>query len=424
MIKKYLTSTVAKNAASLYLIHFANYLLPLITVPYVVRVLTPFGYGLVSFGQSFIAYFSIFIDFGFNFSITRKISVSRHDQAMISRIAFSVWTAKLLLFLLGFLALLFLIHLVPTLRDNRLLLLVLYGAALGQVLFPTWLFQGLERMVYISVINLSIRLLVVVGIFTLIKQPEDYLLYAGLNSLGSFLAGVVGIVWAIRLFTLKPIIPTYGEIWETFKEGWMLFLSKTSVSLYTVGNSFILGMLTTPTVVGYYSAGEKIMTSILSLIGPISQAAYPHFAKMAADSKALALQWARRMLFLNGAIGLFISFLLIIGAPLIVNVILGKQFSPSINVIRILGFIPIFVAIGNVLGIQIMVPFRKDFLYASIHIIAGLINLSLAFLLIPLWQEIGMATAVLFSEFIVTSSMFAVLTIHNMNPIINNWEKA
>jgi len=311
-IKKYLSSTVAQNAASLYLIHFANYLLPLITVPYVVRVLTPFGYGLVSFGQSFIGYFSIFIDFGFNLSATRRISVSRYDQGEIRRIVFSVWAAKLLLFMLGFIILLLLINLVPTLMENTNLLLVLYTATLGQVLFPTWLFQGLERMVYISVINLSIRVLVVVGIFALIKQPEDYLLYAGLNSFGSILAGVVGGIWAFRLASLQLLIPTFGEIWETLKEGWLLFLSRASVSLYTVGNAFILGMLTNPTVVGYYSAGEKIVKSLIGLLGPMAQAAYPRFAKIAADSKSLALYWSRLMIFIMGGIGLSISILILL----------------------------------------------------------------------------------------------------------------
>lgn len=421
-IKSYISSSVARNALSLYLIQFANYILPLITVPYVVRVLTPSGYGLVAFGQSFVAYFDLFIDYGFSLSATRKISVARHDPMAVSRIVVNVWAAKLILCLTSFLVLLLLVNVVPTLRQNKILLFIIFGTTLGSLLFPYWLFQGMERMVHIAVINLLVRLMVVAGIFTLIKRPEDYLWYAGLGSLGSITAGMVGMVSAFYLFTLPLIWPSWQEIWQALKEGWVLFLSMASVSLYTLGNAFILGMLTNPTVVGYYSAGEKIMKALLGLIGPIAQAAYPRFAKMAVDSKALALQWSRRMLFLMGGIGLALSIVLFIAAPLIVKIILSSQYERSIMVIRILALLPFLVAVSNVLGIQIMLPFRKDRLFTAILFGAGLVNLLLAFVLTPLWQELGMATAVLVSEVFVTFSMFACLTKYQINPL-TCWNK-
>lgn len=417
MIKAGLRSSVGKNATSLYVIHFANYILPLITVPYVVRVLNPSGYGIVAFGQSFIGYFLLLIGYGFSYSATRKISVARQDSASVNRTVFSVWAAKFLLCLVGCGVLFLLVHLVPSLRQNRALLFILYGLTLGDVLFPTWLYQGMERMVDISIINLLIRLLVVVGIFTLIKRPEDYLWYAGLNSFGSIAAGLVGAAWAFHLFRLRLVLPSWQEILQALNEGWMLFLSQASVSLYTVGNAFILGMLTNATVVGYYSAGEKIVRAVLGLIAPIGQAAYPRFAKMAANSRSLAIQWGRRMLILMGGGGAVLSITLLVAAPLMVRLILGSQYERSINVIRLLAFLPALVAVSNVLGIQIMLPFGKDRLFTSILILAGLINLLLAFVLIPLWHEIGMAIAVLVSEMFVTLSMFGSLSICKLNPL-------
>ncbi|MHB9073707.1 MAG: flippase [Desulfobaccales bacterium] len=408
-LRRSLRSTVGKNAASLYIIHFANYLLPLIVVPYVVRVLNPSGYGLVAFGQSLIGYFLVFIDYGFSFSATRQISVARHDPAVVSRIIFSVWGAKLLLCVIGFLVLFSLVHLVPTLRQNRSLLFILYALALGNVLFPGWLFQGMERMVNIAVINLFIRLLVVVGIFTLIKRPEDYLWYAGLSSLGSIAAGLVGAVWAFHLFTLHPVIPSPREIWQALIEGWMLFLSMASVSLYTVGNAFILGMLTTPAVVGYYSAAEKLMKAVIGLMGPISQAAYPRFAKMAADSKELALLWARKMLLLMGGLGLVFSLVIFFSAPVIVKIFLGVNFLPSITVVRILAVLPFLVAVSNVLGVQIMFPFHYEKTVSLFVFLAGLLNLLLAFLLAPVWKANGMAVSVALCEIFVTISYFLFL---------------
>jgi PST family polysaccharide transporter len=415
-IKTHLRSSVAQNAASLYIIHFANYLLPLITVPYVVRVLNPSGYGLVAFGQSFVGYFMVFTGYGFSFSATRKISVARHDPAAVSRTVFSVWTAKLLLCLICFIVLVLLVHLVPTLQQNRSLLFILYGLTLGDVLFPTWLFQGMERMVNISVINLLIRLLVVVGIFTLIKQPEDYLLYAGLSSVGSIVAGLVGAAWAFHLFDLHPVMPTPREIWETLKEGWMLFLSMASISLYTVGNAFILGMLTTPTVVGYYSAAEKIVKAVMGLTGPISQAAYPRFAKFASESRERTFYWGQKMLYVMGSFGLIFCLITIIESPLIVRLLLGNQFELSITPLRILSFIIFIVAVNNVLGIQIMLPLGKDNIFTYFVFCGGFINISLAFLFAPHWQSIGMALAVTISElFIMIMEVFYLWYFYSFN---------
>jgi len=413
-----LRSSVAKNAASLYIIQFANYILPLITIPYLVRVLGPAGFGVVAFGQSLIGYFIIFVDYGFALSATRKISVERNDPIAVSRTVFNVWSAKVLLCIAGFAVLLTFITFVPQLREVSVLLLILYGMVIGNSLFPIWLFQGMERMVAISVINLVMRLLVVIGIFTMIHRPEDYLLWAGLTSLGAIGAGLAGVVVAFHMFKLRPVFPSWRGIWETLVEGWMLFLSTASVSLYTVGNAFILGLLTNHTVVGYYSAAEKIVKAVLGLLVPLAQAAYPRFSKMASESKDLALQWGRRMLFLMGGLGLALSITLFVGAPAIVRIVLGPEYEPSIMVMQVLAALPFLIGASNVLGIQLMLPFGKDKPFTSILLSAGLINIALAILFAPIWQEFGMAVAVLLSEAFVTVSMLIYLWLCHINPIM------
>jgi len=404
-----LRSTVARNAASLYIIQFANYIIPLIMVPYLVRVLEPAGYGAVAFAQGFINYLMLFVEYGFNWSATRKISVHREDRQAVNHAAFHVWAAKGLLSLLGLGVLLLLITLVPKLKEVYLLLLALYGMVLGNVLFPTWLFQGMERMMAISVINLGMKVAVLVGVFTLVHRPEDAVLYAGLMGGGFLGAGLVGAMVAVRMFNLKLVSVTWSGVWETLKEGWVLFLSKASVSLYTAGNAFILGMLTNHMVVGYYSAAEKIVKASLGLLGPISQAAYPRFSKLAAESRKRALFWGHRMLLLMGGAGLGISVGIFLSAPLIVAILLGAQYGPSVAVMRIIAFLPFLIALSNVLGIQLMIPFGMDQAFTLILFSAGIINISLAILFVSIWKAVGMALSVLLSEMFVTLTMFIVL---------------
>lgn len=410
-------SGVGKNAASLYLIQFANYILPLILVPYLVRVLGPEYFGLVSFGQGLIAYFNVLVDYGFNLSATRRISVERNDLIAVSRTASSVWAAKGLLCLLAWVILSLLTMSVPKLNEVKMLLLVLYGTVIGNALFPVWLFQGMEKMFFISAINLGMRLLVVGGVFALVRRPEHYFLYAALTSLGAIGAGVMGVAIAFYKFKLRTLLPSKEDIWKALKEGWLLFLSTASISLYTAGNAFILGLLTNHTVVGYYSAAEKIVQGLMNLLGPIRQAAYPRFAKLALESQVKALYWGKRLLLLMGGLGGSLSFILFLGAPIIVKIFLGTEYSPSIGVMRVLAALPLLVALSNVLGIQIMLPFGKDRAFTVILFGAGLTNIAFAVLLAPHWQGIGMATAVLITETVVTGSMFIYLQWHGLNPL-------
>ncbi|NLI41727.1 MAG: flippase [Caldisericales bacterium] len=419
MLKVGLHSTVAKNAASLYVIQFAQYILPLITVPYLVRVLEPSGYGLVAFGQSLIAYFTIFADYGFAFSATRKISLHRDNILVVSSTASQVWASKAVLGALGFLILFAVVSYVPKLQEISPLVIILYGVVIGNVLFPTWLFQGMEKMVFISVINLLMQFFILIGVFKLVHSPDDVMIYTGIISIGSVLSGLAGACMAILLFKLHLIIPSKKDVIETLQEGWILFFSTASVSLYTAGNAFILGLLANATAVGYYSVAEKIAYAVLGLLSPIGQAAYPRFNKLAAHSKACALQWARRMLLSVASLGLMLSLILFIGAPIIVRLVLGPSYEPSIMVLRILAPLPFLVAISNVFGIQLMVPFGKDRVFAFILFGAGLVNLALAIALSPLWDESGMALAVLISEMFVAVVMFGYLSLKQLNPIYN-----
>ena len=408
-------STVARNAASLYLIQFANYIVPLIMVPYLVRVLGPAGYGAVAFAQGFINYLMLFVEYGFDWSATRRISVLREDRETVNRIALHVWAAKGLLSLVGLVILVLLAGFVPKLREVSVLLLALYGLILGNALFPTWLFQGMERMVAISVINLGMKLSILAGVFLLVKQPEDAMVYAGLMGGGAILAGLAGIVAAFRMFGLRPMRISLQGVWEVLREGWVLFLSKASVSLYTTGNAFILGMLTNHTVVGYYSAAEKIVKSVLGLLGPLAQAAYPRFSKLAEDSKEKALFWGRRMLLVMGSVGLVLTTAIFVAAPVIADILLGAQFKSSIAVIRILSPIIFLIALSNVLGIQIMLPFGKDRAFTLILFAAGVLNVLLAVMLASQWEASGMALVVLLSELFVTATMILFLHYNNIN---------
>jgi polysaccharide transporter, PST family len=189
------------------------------------------------------------------------------------------------------------------------------------------------------------------------------------------------------------------------KEGWHLFISTAAISLYTTSNTFILGLLTNNVSVGYYSAAEKLVNSVLGLLYPVSQAIYPYISRLVSDSKEGATIFIRKALILIGCGSFAASSGLFLFANLIVYFILGPHFSESVIVLRILAFLPFVIALSNVLGIQTMITFNMKKAFSNILISAGVINIVLAIILVPHFQHVGTAVGVMATETYVTAAM-------------------
>jgi PST family polysaccharide transporter len=424
VLGKALTSSLGKNIASLYVLHFANYLLPLITVPYLVRVLGPERFGAVAFAQSFILYFVLVINFGFDWSATREVSVHRADSEMVSRIASSVWGSKALLCLLSLGILIILLGVVPKLAEISPLALVLFGTAVGNVLFPTWLLQGLERMVAMSVVNLLTRLAGTASIFLFVRRPSDTLLYATILGLQAVAGGVAAGLLGVKLLGSGLRLPSWTSMRSVVGDGSTLFLCTGAISLYTTGSCLILGLVTDHVTVGYFAAAQKIVSGATGLLGPVSQAAYPRFSKLAAESKTAALLWSRRLLGLMGGGGLAASLGLFVGAGPIVRVALGPGYEPCTPVLQVLALLPFLVACSNVFGVQIMFPFRHDKAMLVLLLIAGCFNIVAGTLFSLRWQAVGMASTVLLTEAFVTTGQLVYLSTVGLNPLENTWSRA
>ncbi|MGD0008618.1 MAG: flippase [Terriglobia bacterium] len=417
VVRRTLGSTVGKNALSLYSIQFAQYILPLIALPYLARVLGPWRLGTLAFGQSLMSYIALGVDYGFGLSATRKISTERESPAAVNRIANTVWAAKALLASLGLLILLLLIRLVPRFHALSSLLLLLFVGVSGGLLFPAWLFQGLEQMLPASIINLSVRTLSVLAMFVLVRGPQDYLVYAALVSFGSLLGGAAGAWIAVRRFRLTFSLPSWADIWRCLKEGCVSFFTLGAISFYSSANGLILGFLASDLMVGFYSAAERVTRMATSVWGPLSQAVYPRFSKLAVDSKQDALHWGRRMLLVVGAVGLLISVTLFLAAPLIIKVAFGPRYESSVTTLRLLSPLPFMIAISNVLGMQVLFPFRRERVVLASVALGGAVNLALSFLLAPVWKANGMAFSVMTAEFAVTAVQFGYLWKAHLNPL-------
>jgi PST family polysaccharide transporter len=274
-----LNSPIVSNFFSLVILQGSNYLFPLLTVPYLYRILGVEYFGLVNFSTAFIQYFIILTDFGFNLSATKYIAANRDNKTKINIYFVNVLASKFILFLIGFIILLVLVFNFDKFSNDKTIYLLSYGSVLGVVLLPTWFFQGMEQMKYITRITIVTRFVSILPIFFFVNSDSDYLLVPFYYSIGSILAGLIGLYYAYQKFNLSSNLKgkiSIERILQCLKESLDFFVSRISLSIYTISNTFILGIVVGNTAVGYYVAAEKLYTALQSMYGPLNQALYPY----------------------------------------------------------------------------------------------------------------------------------------------------
>ena len=397
------------NFLSLSSMQIANYLVPLINVPYLVRVLGPEKFGLIAFAQAFIQYFILITDYGFNLSATRDISIVRDNKAEVSDIFSAVMVIKTGLMLMSFLALSLLVLSITKFRMEWQIYFLTFGLVVGNVLFPSWLFQGMEKMTLVATLNVLSKTIFTLSVFLFIRSRNDYVYVPGLYSLGLIVAGLVSFWLLINRLGVRPVIPTRRQIIRELKGGWNIFVSTIAISLYTISNPFILGLFTNNTIVGYYSAGEKVVRAAQGLLMSLSQTVYPHISTLASQSREAAMDFIRRLFKMFVAPFFLISLCLFFFASILSNLLLGEQFANSIPVIRILSFIVVIIFVSNLLGIQVMCNLNYESKLKTILIIGGVVNIALLLSLTPRLQQTGAAWAVLLSETYIMVHQFIFL---------------
>jgi len=401
---------VLGNFFSLSIVQFANYLAPVIILPYLFRVLGRDRYGLTELARAVSVYFLILTDYGFSLSATQEISVHRDDPQRVSEVFSSVMLLKSLLVIFSALVLSLLVLAVPKFRAEWAVYFLSFGNVIGMWLFPIWLFQGLERMKYIPLLNVTAKTLVIISVFLVIQGPNDYVYAPLLQSAGTILIGLAGLILAVWKFRVRFRLPSFEVLTRELAHGWHIFLSKAAITLYTTSNIVILGLLTNNAFVAYYAAGDKIIRAATDgLHIPLSQAIFPHIGQLAARSRPAALHFAARVAQLLSLATLVISAGVFLAAPYIARILLGAESAGSVSVIRILSPLPFVVGWSNIFGFQVMVNFGLKRLLARIFLAAGVLNIALAVLLALPLQQAGVALASLTTEVVVTTATFLAL---------------
>lgn len=399
-----------KNIFSLSILQFANYVLLLITIPYVVRVIGPDKFGLISFAQAFATYFLLVVNYGFDLSATREILSNRDNKNTLVRIYSNVLFTKAFLFTLCTLIFTSLIFLIPKFRENILVFIVSYLIVAGYVLFPTWLFQGLEKLYITSIFNFIVKLLFTIGIFIFVRNKNDFYLVPLLMSLGQIFAGTLALMYSLKLLDWKINMPRLEDIFRELKNGFSVFISLVFINFYTISNTFILGFFAPHENVGYFVSGSKLVLVFQTLVlAPLAQSLYPHVGKILRNDLNRGIEYIKKFSVIVTALTLPASIFLLIFAPILVKVFLGDQYLPSINVVRILSFFPFIIGLSNLYGIQTTLNLKMDKDFFKVVMGGSIINLLLNVLLDHKLAEIGSSVSWLITEIYITSAFIILL---------------
>jgi polysaccharide transporter, PST family len=401
------------NFFSLSVLQIVNYILPLLVVPYLFTTLGAEKFGLIAFAQAVVIYFGLLVNYGFNLSATKGISIHRNDAKKVSEIYSSVTIIKLIFSIIAFGIFAIMVFNVDIFMEDWKLYLLTFGTIVESILFPVWFFQGMERMKYITVIYTISKIVVTAMIFIIIKSSDDYLMVPILYFIGSITSGILSVYALIKLFKINFIIPTLNQIIFQLKDGRHLFISNLSINMYRNANVLILGLMSTTLYVGYYALAEKIIKAVQSLMGPVGEAIYPYIANKSANQ---TLQKSLNDIFKIAkyySIILSLIFISILAlAPFIIYILSGSYIENAILDIRILSVVIVFGGLNYLFGIigLINLGYKKYFMKSVFF--AGMFNIILCFLLSPALQDIGAAISLSISEFILllllAKKMFAL----------------
>lgn len=383
-----------------------NLILPLILLPYLVRTLGMELYGLIAFSTAFVFYFQVLTDYGFNLTATREIALHRNNQPKIIEIYNSVMIIKSFLLIACFIIMTIIVFSFKILRDNYEIYYLTYGIVIGNVLLPTWLFQGMEKMEYMTILNFISKVSFTTLIFVFVTKKEDYLLVPIFTSAGYIISGLLSFSIIKKSFKIEFSKQSIKILKTYIKDGWYVFLSQLKITFFSSSNILILGIFTGNVEVGYFSSAEKIIRTLSAFHTPVVNAMFPYISKNIRITPVKIINQIHKVAKLGAIAYIILLSILFIYSENIIFLMFDALLPPVVITLRIILIIPLCVFLNNLFGTQILLNIGKDKLFFRVLLFTALINMLLVFPLTYFYSYIGTSISMLFSEVFLLIMMF------------------
>lgn len=402
-----------KNISALSVLQVSTYIIPLLLLPYVIRVLGVEGFGVATYIIAVISFFMVFVDYGFNLSATRSVSINRENDNKLSEIFFSVLLIKLAFSLIGLILLLLFFFIFSNQVEHKLLYLTAYITVFGHALSPVFFYQGIERMVTLTKIGVLAKILGLIASFSFINESDDIFEYIFIFALSYLAPSLILIYLALNNFNLQFTTPSFSRVVGDLKDGASFFGVSAMSSILSSAGIVFLGVFSTKEVVGSYSAVERLVKAALSFFAPINQAFYPYSASIFARKFDDGIAFIKKLAFFIFAASLFTCSLMILLSEHIVSILYGSSVEQYASVFLLLTPWFILSLLNNCYGVQFMSNAGLSNLYFYFFLIAGVFCISLYYFLIPYFGFKGVAYSMAISELMLFVMLFTVFCFRN-----------
>jgi len=392
-------ASLKTNILSLSALQAANYFIPLLTIPYITRQLGLERYGEIVFAQSILQITILIVDYGFSLGGARDIAACREDKACISRKFCVTWAAQWALLLLVLaLTMAFLLFNQKISNNTVLLYVVGSGLVIAQVLFPLWLFQGIERLDIAATCQIIGKVSALPILLLCEPTPNGQIAVMGFFSASMLVPGVLGLWWINKNRVVVWLLPTRTLITSTIKNGSYLFVSRISISIYTTAIPIGLGYWAGSSQLALFNLADKVRLAVQSLVSPLSQALLPRMSYLFSHEARSAFHILRKSAWILAVITLTAGACLVLFAEQILFILGGNEFLVGADVLRLLAIAPFIVATSNLLGMQIMLPLGFNKHFSVITSLASLIPIISLYWLVVSFGAFGAACAILVTE--------------------------
>ena len=393
-------SSTKKNFTYNTLLGLTNIIVPIITFPYVSRVLGPQGIGITSFAISLVTTFVILGSLGIPIYGIREIAKSKKDKVKLSN-TFSellliqfFWSIFIIIVFASWL------YFTKTYQNEEVIKYLSFIHIFCSIGLINWFYQGIEKYKFISIINLISKLITIVLLFILVKQKEDYWLYYSIVVMSSLVSAIISVSYSFKFVNYKFVRLNFKR---HYKPILILFSTQLAISIYLNLDVIMLKYLSQLEQVGYYSAAIRIIKTLLILVTSLGVVLIPKISSYIQEKNNAEV----RILIEKS-----INFVLIISLPIMVGLFMvskdiivlfaGSQFQVASSLL--LWLIPLIFLIGmnNIFGLQILVPCNGEKKLMFIVIFGAILNFILNFFLIPIYQGKGAAFSTLVTEAVIT----------------------
>jgi O-antigen/teichoic acid export membrane protein len=386
--------SIKKNYLYNLLYQILSLIVPLITTPYVTRILKVEGIGKFSYYFSITNYFVIFIMLGLNTYGNRCVAKFRNNKLKLSKFFLEIYISQFFMgILISILYLIFCYYF-----SNEIILSSIMGIYILAAIFDiNWFFMGLEKFKLITIRNLLIKFLSTILIFIFVKNENDIILYSFILSFCVLLNNAI--LWRYVLKNIYIIPIKLKNIFKHLKPNLYLFLTTIAVSIFKIMDKIMLGIMINTKEVGYYEASEKIINIPIIMIVALGTVMLPRITNMLAtndnkNTEKLMENSIKFAFFLSTSIGFGIMGI----SKEFVPFFYGVGYEKCIDLFLILLPSCIFLAFANVIRTQFIIPKGFDEIYVKSAFIGAGINILINIILIPKFAAIGAAIGTLFAE--------------------------